>query len=204
MFAWYGFNAGICDFTFDELASIMESRLFFKRYFDVIAEKMAAIDSSNLNQAVTAIRDVHHAGGKIIVVGNGGSAAIASHIAVDFTKAARIRAINFNEADLITCYANDYGYDQWVVQALQSYADKGDLAILISSSGKSPNIVNGARKAKEMGLSVVTLSGFDAHNPLRTLGDINLWVDSSAYNAVEMTHQVWLLSIVDYLVGQKD
>jgi D-sedoheptulose 7-phosphate isomerase len=182
----------------------MESRLFFKRYFDVIAEKMAAVDFYGLQQAATAIRDVHKAGGKVIVVGNGGSAAIASHIAVDFTKAAKIRAINFNEADLITCYANDYGYDQWVVQALQSYADKGDLAILISSSGKSPNIVNGARKAKEMGLSVVTLSGFDANNPLRASGDINLWVESSAYNAVEMSHLVWLLSIVDYLVGQQE
>jgi D-sedoheptulose 7-phosphate isomerase len=64
--------------------------------------------------------------------------------------------------------------------------------------------VNGARKAKEMGLSVVTLSGFDAHNPLRDLSDINLWVDSSAYNAVEMTHQIWLLSIVDYLAEQQE
>lgn len=180
----------------------MESTLFFKRYFNVIAEKMAAIDSSYLDQVAAIIRAVHQSAGKIIVVGNGGSAAIASHLAVDFTKAAIIRAINFNEADLITCYANDYGYDQWVVQALQSYADKGDLAILISSSGKSPNIVQGARKAKEMGLSVVTLSGFDADNPLQELGDVNLWVDSSDYNVVEMTHQVWLLSIVDYLAGQ--
>jgi D-sedoheptulose 7-phosphate isomerase len=181
----------------------MESRLFFKRYFDVIAEKMAAVDFYGLQQAATAIRDVHKAGGKVIVVGNGGSAAIASHIAVDFTKAAKIRAINFNEADLITCYANDYGYDQWVAEALESYADCGDIAILISSSGKSPNILNGAYKAKELGLKVVTLSGFESQNPLRNLGDINLWVDSSAYNVVEMAHQAWLLSIVDYLIVQR-
>ncbi len=182
----------------------METMQFFKKYFDLIAEKMTAIDPSSLEQIAAVIRSVHQSGRKIIVVGNGGSAAIAAHVAVDFTKAAGIRAINFNEADLITCYANDYGYDQWVVQALQSYADKGDLAILISSSGNSPNIVNGARKAKAMGLSVVTLSGFDAHNPLRDLGDINLWVDSSAYNAVEMTHQIWLLSVVDYLAEQQE
>lgn len=182
----------------------MKSAQYFKRYFDVIAEKVAAIDPSHLDQIASAIHTVHQSGGKTIVVGNGGSAAIASHVAVDFTKVARIRAINFNEADLITCYANDYGYDQWVVQALQSYAGKGDLAILISSSGKSPNIVNGASKAKEMGLSVVTLSGFDSNNPLRNLGDINLWVDSSAYNAVEMTHQIWLLSVVDYLAEQQE
>ena len=128
---------------------------------------------------------------------------MASHVAVDFTKAAKIRAINFNEADLITCYANDYGYDQWVSQALESYADKDDLVILISSSGKSPNIVNGALKAKELGLKLVTLSGFDAENPLTGLGDVNLWVDSTAYNIIEMTHHVWLLSVVDFLIDMK-
>ena len=185
-------------------ALIMEPTLFFKRYFDLIAGKMAAIDPSHLVQVVAMIRKAHGSRRKVILAGNGGSAAIASHVSVDFTKSAGIRAINFNEADLITCYANDYGYDQWLVQALKSYADQGDLAILISSSGKSPNIVNGARLAKEMGLAVVTLSGFDAHNPLRNLGDINLWVGSSAYNVVEMTHQTWLLSIVDYLAEQSD
>lgn len=181
----------------------MTSSLFFNNYFKVIASAAAGVDPSSLERVASAIFDVHKSGGKVILVGNGGSAAIASHVAVDFTKAAKIRAINFNEADLITCYANDYGYDQWVLQALQSYADKGDLAILISSSGKSPNILNGACKAKELGLTVVTLSGFDAQNPLRNIGAINLWVDSSTYNVVEMTHQVWLLSIVDYLIEQQ-
>ena len=57
------------------------------------------------------------AGKKVIIAGNGGSAAMASHVAVDFTKAAGIRAINFNEADLITCFSNDYGYEHWVAQA---------------------------------------------------------------------------------------
>lgn len=180
----------------------MQSKSYFREYFKIIERGLASVDPGQLEQVTTTIRQSHQTGRKIIVVGNGGSAAIASHVAVDFTKAARIRAINFNEADLITCFANDYGYDKWVAMALEAYADKGDVAILISSSGKSPNIVNGARKAKEMGLAVVTLSGFDARNPLRALGDINLWVDSSAYNAVEMTHQIWLLSIVDYLATQ--
>jgi len=146
------------------------------------------------------IQETHQSGKKIIVVGNGGSAAMASHVAVDFTKAAGIRAINFNEADLITCFANDYGYENWVAQALEAYADKGDLVILISSSGKSQNILNAAEKATEMGLSVITVSGFLTGNPLRKLGDLNLWVDSTEYNIVEMTHHVWLVAIIDYLI----
>ena len=128
---------------------------------------------------------------------------MASHVAVDFTKAAKIRAVNFNEADLITCFANDYGYENWVSKALEFYADQGDLVILISSSGKSQNILNGAKKAKEMGLFVITVSGFLPDNPLRELGNLNLWVDSTEYNIVEMTHHVWLVAIIDYMIETK-
>lgn len=179
----------------------MHAGAYFNEYFETIRTSLGSIDTALLEQIAGAIRKAQDAGRKVIVIGNGGSAAIASHVAVDFTKAAKIRAVNFNEADLITCFANDYGYDQWVVKALEAYADEGDLAILISSSGKSPNIVNGARRAKEMGVAVVTLSGFDPNNPLRQLGDANLWVGSSAYNIVEMTHQIWLLAILDFMVA---
>jgi len=134
------------------------------------------------------------------LVGNGGSAAIASHVAVDLTKAARVRAINFNEADLITCLGNDYGYENWMAKALEFYSDPGDVAVIISSSGQSQNVVTGAKAARELGLQVVTLSGFQATNPLRKLGDLNLWVNSATYNVVETTHQSWLLAVIDRLV----
>ena len=77
------------------------------------------------------------------------------------------------------------------------------LAIMISSSGQSANILNGARQAIEMKLPLLTLSGFRADNPLRFLGNVNLWVDSTSYNIVEMTHHVWLLAIIDYLIEQQ-
>ena len=128
---------------------------------------------------------------------------MASHVSVDFTKAAGMRAVNFNEADLLTCFANDYGYKNWVAKALEFYADPGDLAILISSSGQSPNMLIGAKQARAMNLPLVTLSGFLSDNPLRGMGDVNLWVDSTAYNIVEMTHHVWLLALIDYLIEQK-
>ena len=83
-------------------------------------------------------------------MGNGGSAAIASHVSVDFTKMCKIRAVNFNEADLLTCFSNDYGYENWVKKALSSYADRGDLLICISSSGESKNIIKGAKFAKKL------------------------------------------------------
>ena len=181
----------------------MKASDYYSQYFETISRGLKSIDSAQLEQVAAMVWAAHQSDKKIIVVGNGGSAAMASHVAVDFTKAARIRAINFNEADLLTCFANDYGYEHWVAKALEFYADTGDLAILISSSGKSPNMLNGAEKAKNMGLSVITVSGFLSENPLRKLGDLNLWVDSSEYNIVEMTHHVWLVAVIDYLIEIK-
>jgi D-sedoheptulose 7-phosphate isomerase len=139
---------------------------------------------------------------KIIVVGNGGSAAICSHFAVDATKNLGLRTITFNESSLLTCFGNDYGYDQWVVEALKAYAEEGDLLILISSSGESPNIVNAARWATQNKYQLIVLSGFKESNQLNHYGSLNLWVNSDIYNIVENTHQIWLLSVLDFLLGK--
>ena len=144
-------------------------------------------------------QEAHLKGKKVIFAGNGGSAAMASHCAVDLTKNAGVRAINFNEADLITCFANDYGYEKWVEKAVDFYGDSEDVMVLISSSGNSMNMVNAAKKAKKMNIHVVTFTGFDSNNKLKSEGDINIWVDSHLYNIVEMTHHIWLLSIVDII-----
>ena len=174
---------------------------FFENYNKLMYDAISSIDKNLLVASAEKIIETKLKGKKIILVGNGGSAAMASHVAVDLTKAAGCRAITFNEPDLLTCFANDYGYEKWVEKALNFYADKDDLVILISSSGKSPNIINGDNWAKNFGLEVITLSGFDSDNPLKKLGGINLWVDSKGYNIVEMAHHIWLVAIVDYIVG---
>ncbi len=176
------------------------SNKYFSEYFSEIKVCLDSIDINLLEKVAKLITRVNRTDNKIIVVGNGGSASIASHVTVDFINAAKIKSINFNESSIITCFSNDYGYENWVGKALDCYADSGDVAILISSSGQSQNMLVGAKKAKSMNVDVVTLSGFSLDNPLRQLGDINLWVDSKAYNIVEMTHHVWLLAIIDYLI----
>ena len=174
--------------------------IFFDQFYDAINNKAKNVDTNKLIELADLIRPTKINSGKIIIVGNGGSAAIASHVAIDLTKAANIRSMNFNEASLLTCFSNDYGYENWVEQALDFYANSQDIVILISSSGQSKNILNAAIKAKEMGLPVITLSGFLDNNPLKNQGDINLWVNSSEYNVVETVHQSWLLSIVEFLI----
>ena len=107
---------------------------------------------NNILQKLKKVKDIFvktsKSGGKVIIFGNGGSAAIASHVAVDLTKNARIRSVNFNESDLITCFSNDYGYDRWVEKSVDFYADKKDSLVLISSSGKSMNMINACKAAK--------------------------------------------------------
>ncbi|MBL6592149.1 MAG: SIS domain-containing protein [Flavobacteriaceae bacterium] len=172
---------------------------FIKQYIDAINND---IDIDTLLKSAEMIKEVNNKGGKIILCGNGGSAAMASHVAVDLTKNASIRAINFNESDLITCFANDYGYENWVEQALKFYADENDLVILISSSGNSMNMVNAANYCKKVNMDSITLTGFSKKNKLRNLGKINFWVDSLEYNIVEMTHHIILLLLVDGLINE--
>ena len=181
----------------------MEVSNFIEKYTDNLISLLQNIDKVAIENIINALEKTLINNSKIYIIGNGGSAAIASHVSVDFTKAAGMKATCFNESSLITCFANDYGYENWVARALEFYADKNDMVFLISSSGSSKNITNGARQAKEMRLSVVTLSGFSPENELRTLGNVNLWVDSTQYNVVEIVHQTWILSIIDYLISNK-
>ena len=175
---------------------------FFPTYFGEIHAAVNRVEEKSLVDAAHLICKAHAKGGKSIFVGNGGSAAMASHLSVDLTKAAGIRAINFNEADLLTCFANDYGYENWVARALAAYADPEDVVVLISSSGQSKNMLNGSLQASKMDLPVITFSGFRGDNPLRGVGKLNFWCESSSYNVVEMVHHIWLLSIVDYIIQE--
>ena len=134
---------------------------------------------------------------KVIIFGNGGSSAIASHFSVDLTKNSGIRCVNFNEYDLITCFSNDFGYENWIFKAVEYHGEQGDLLILISSSGMSKNIINGCKIARKKKMKVVTLSGFQKKNLLSKKGDINIWIDSKVYNIVENIHQIILLLLND-------
>jgi D-sedoheptulose 7-phosphate isomerase len=176
---------------------------YFEEYFDELARRLRDASPEMLDDLCQVLVGAQEQGRRVFLAGNGGSAAIASHVAVDLTKTLGMRAVNFNEADLITCFANDYGYEHWIAKAIESYGEAGDTVVLISSSGKSRNVVNAAECARERGLRVVTLSGFEKDNPLRAIGDLNLWVNSRRYNIVETTHQSWLLAAADNLVRSR-
>ena len=184
----------------------MNDLRFLKDYFQKLNDLIG--DNKyfeNLIKVKKILKETHSIGKKTMIFGNGGSAAIASHFSVDLTKNAKIKANNFNESDLITCFSNDFGYEKWVEKSIEFYADDGDTVILISASGNSPNMVNGAKKAREMKLTkIITFTGNSIDNELKKLGDINFWVDSKAYNHIENIHQILLLSIVDLIIGKSE
>ena len=180
---------------------------FLNKYLLELSELMRPDDFilDQLIEIKQALTDANSKGKKGLIFGNGGSAAIASHFSVDLTKNASVRCLNLNESDLITCFANDYGFENWVAKAVEFYGDQGDVLIVISSSGKSENMINATASARAKKFSkIVTLSGFEKDNLLRKSGDINLWVNSKAYNYVENLHQIWLLALVDLVIGNKE
>lgn len=170
---------------------------------DYLAEYPRLLASPEIPGLITRLKDriaqARDAGRKLLLAGNGASASIASHLATDFSKQGGVRAMAFNDANLITALGNDCGYENWIAKALDFYADKDDVLILISSSGKSPNVVKAAKHAKELGLYVAAFTGFAKDNPLGAAADINLWADSRSYNIVECTHMIWLTAVLDLL-----
>jgi phosphoheptose isomerase len=149
-------------------------------------------------------RETRDVGGRVAFIGNGGSAAIASHLTSDLSKAAGIPAVCFSDASQISCLANDYGFDNWIAHALRLNCRRGDSLVAISSSGRSVNILNAVASARRLEMKIVTLSGMDADNPLRRLGDANLWLDSKAYNIIESAHQFWLMMVMDSIIGRAE
>jgi D-sedoheptulose 7-phosphate isomerase len=148
-----------------------------------------------------AAHDTHDAGNKIIFVGNGGSAGIASHLAIDFSKNGGLRSLAFNDVSALTCLGNDLGYENVFAKQLDFHARPGDLLIAISSSGRSPNILNAVKAARTHDCRVVTFSGFTEGNDLRKSGDVNFYIKSQEYGFVEVAHLALCHAVLDIDMG---
>lgn len=184
-------------------------------YLKGLGEVLLKIEASNdsgkklsledgMEEAIRLIAKQANQKNKVIFIGNGGSAAISSHQAVDYWKNGGMRAIAFNDTSLLTCISNDYSYAEVFEKPIEMFADAGDVLIAISSSGKSENILRGAKKAKERQCPVITMSGFKPDNPLRSIGDINFYVPAptGAYGFVEIAHLTLSHCICDMIIGR--
>lgn len=135
--------------------------------------------------------------GKVYVIGNGGSAGIASHFCVDLLRTLNLSAATLTDSNSLTCFANDFGYENVFSMPLERNLRDHDLLVAISSSGRSPNILKGVQVATQKKVSVMTLSGFESDNPLRQMGDLNFWLNSMDYGIVETGHFFLLHTLID-------
>jgi D-sedoheptulose 7-phosphate isomerase len=147
-----------------------------------------------LQKRLLELKNYHQ---NLYIIGNGGSAGVAAHAVTDFFNVAKVRATTLHESSLITCMANDFGYENVFAIMLSQLLNRGDVVIAISSSGNSMNMRNAAIVAKEKGAHVITFTGFSADNPLRHLGETNIWLESNDYGFIEVGHQFILHNIAD-------
>jgi len=178
---------------------------YFVNYSKVVSAFLDDGDNRMLlNKAVDILKATKGSGSVIYLIGNGGSSAIAEHMAIDLTKNAGLRALAVSGSPMLTTFSNDYGYENVFQKAVEHFANKGDILIAISSGGTSKNILNACRKAKERQMAVFTFSGFDADNPLRKAGDLNFWVNSKAFGYVELVHNLLIHYINDAIIGSAE
>ena len=184
------------------------------QYFERLATLFSSVEVTDLDQgrvelsrgllaAVDLIATQTAMGRKVMFIGNGGSAAIASHQAVDFWKNGGMRAIAFNDSSLLTCVGNDFGYAQVFVKPVEMFADPGDVLVAISSSGRSENILSAVNTARKKECRVITMSGFAADTPLRLRGDLNFFVGSDSYGHVEIVHLTLCHCILDTIMNRR-
>lgn len=144
-------------------------------------------DDAEFDRAIDVLKPIR-SNAQLFFIGNGGSAAIASHMAVDYLNKGRFNARCLNDPAALTCLSNDYGYEHVFGIQLGLALQPNDVLVAISSSGVSKNITNAASAARDMMATVITLTGFEPDNPLRQIGHINFHVPSTNYGIVETAH----------------
>tara|TARA_Y100000294_G_scaffold171362_1_gene184709 strand:+ start:212 stop:784 length:573 start_codon:yes stop_codon:yes gene_type:complete len=177
---------------------------FFKKYYEDTVKRIQELDRNKINSICKLIKNTSKKRGVIYLAGNGGSASTASHMSTDLTKNAKIKSMSFNDVNLITCFSNDYGYKNWLKAAIKYYTKPNDLIILLSVSGESKNLINAANFCKQKKIKLITITGAKKNNLLSQKGNINYWINSKAYNIVEVVQMTILASIVDRIIGKSE
>ena len=170
------------------------SGLTAREYLASVQEVLQRLDHAVIDRMAEAVWRGYEAGKTLFLFGNGGSAALASHFACDMAKGTvtggerRLKAIALTDnVPLLTAWANDKGYEDIFSEQLDALAQKGDLAMAISGSGNSPNVVNGLGAARRLGLQTLALTGF-AGGRAKPLADLCLVVPSDLMQHIEDAH----------------
>ncbi len=160
--------------------------------------------TDGLMESAEMVMSANSLGRKVIFIGNGGSAAVASHKALDFWFTGKIRGISFSDHVNLTCVSNDFGYQNIFTKQIEMFADNNDVLFAISSSGSSENIILAVEAARQRGCKCITFSGFKETNRLRKLGDLNFYTPVAHFNKVESTHLLLCDCILEIITASKN
>ena len=164
-------------------------------------------EAQNMDALIESVRILKNTKNRkniIFLIGNGGSSAIADHMAIDLTKNAGLRALSICGAPMLTTFANDFGFENVFQKAIEYYATEGDVLIAISGTGSSLNILNACEVARIKKMKIITFSGFEKDNLLSQLGDINFWINSKAFGYLEIIHNLLIHYINDAIIGRAE
>ena len=175
---------------------------FFNNYFNNLKNLIGTIQIKELEKYFKLFTKVKKNKSKIMIFGNGAGASIASHVATDFTKNAKVPAMSFDSSTYLTCLSNDYGYDKIIIKAIDHFYKKNDLIILLSASGNSANMINAARYCNKKSIQYLSISGFSNKNQLNKISKNKIWINSISWNLVEISQLSILLSYVDKIIGK--
>ena len=170
-----------------------------KFFVNDVINKLKKLDHLTLEKISNEFTIVNNDSGTIYFFGNGASASISDHLSTDLTKVCKIKSRTFNNSNLLTCFSNDYGYQNSFKEIIKSQISNNDLCVFISCSGESKNVVNAAKYCVKKGIKFVSFTGFDKNSSLKKISNLNYFVESNNYNVVETVHQTALLSIVESL-----
>ncbi|HSY76878.1 MAG TPA: SIS domain-containing protein [Bacteroidia bacterium] len=159
------------------------------------------LTSPEIKSAIEKAMELLRTHNRIFFLGNGGSNSICSHYMEDYMKMMSKRTFSFTDAAMITCFANDYGWEKAMEEWIKFQFMPGDLLVAISSSGESKNILNAVKTAKALGGKVITFSGFNKDNSLGKAGDVNIVTPTRSYGIVENLHSSILHLMLDQLQG---
>jgi D-sedoheptulose 7-phosphate isomerase len=163
------------------------------------SEYIEALQGAHLETEFKKFQDAFSKTVDIIILGNGGSNAVASHISQDYVKFHGKRSMVFSDPSMLTCYINDFGMENAYVKFLEAYANQDTLIILISSGGESQNILNCIEWCEKTHKKYGILTGFEKNNSARKLSKNSIWsyhIPSESYGIVECVHQIFLHGVV--------
>ncbi len=175
----------------------------YKNYIRINQKILNKVNAHDLEKFFNRIKQIKIKNKKILIFGNGAGASIASHFSNDITNAIKIKCLSFDSSTQLTCYANDFGYNNWVKETIKNFSEKGDLVILISASGNSANMIQAAKYCKKNKIQFFSLTGFKKNNKLNKNSKEYIWIDSKSYNQVEISQLSVLLFLVDHFKKNK-